>query len=98
MLEVNAEDGSVRTIVEDSSPTFIVYNRIYRNKINNDKELIWSSERDNHNHLYLYDMKTGKIKNKITKGEWYVRDIVNIDEENKEIIFSANGVDKDEDP
>ena len=31
------------------------------------------SERDGWNHLYLYDAKTGAVKNQITKGEWVVR-------------------------
>jgi len=61
-------------------------------------EIIWMSERDNWNHLYLYDRHTGKVKNQITKGEWYVRDIVNVDEKKREIIFSANGMVPDEDP
>ena len=56
------------------------------------------SERDNWNHLYLYDRKTGEVKNQITKGEWYVRDVVHVDEANRVIYFSANGMVANEDP
>ncbi len=45
-------------------------------------EIIWMSERDGWNHLYLYDAKTGKVKNQITKGEWVVRGVDHVDEKN----------------
>ena len=31
-------------------------------------EILWMSERDGWNHLYLYDGATGKVKNQITRG------------------------------
>ena len=39
------------------------------------KEIIWASERDGWEHLYLYDGVTGKVKNQITKGNWVVRNV-----------------------
>ena len=56
------------------------------------------SERDNWNHLYLYNRLTGVVKNQITKGEWYVREVLNVDVKKREIIFSANGMVPNEDP
>ena len=53
---------------------------------------------DNYNHLYMYDRATGKPSHQITKGPWYVREIVHVDEPGEKIYFSANGVSKDEDP
>ncbi|MDO5570701.1 MAG: DPP IV N-terminal domain-containing protein [Bacteroidales bacterium] len=97
-LEMNAVDGSVRTLAEDVSPTFIVYTRIYQQDINDGKQFIWSSERDNYNHLYLYDTQKGKPIRQITKGEWYVRSVEDIDEKNNNLLFSANGISKNEDP
>ena len=40
-----------------------------------DGEIIWMSERDGWNHLYLYDGATGTVKNQITKGDWVVRGV-----------------------
>ena len=71
---------------------------IYRNYLSDGKRIIWSSERDNYNHLYLYDRATGKPLNQITKGEWYVRGVQHVDEANEVIYFSANGMKKGEDP
>ena len=56
------------------------------------------SERDNWNHLYLYDMDKGSVVRQITKGEWCVRRVVDVDEENGVIYFSASGMVKGEDP
>ena len=44
-------------------------------------EVIWMSERDGWNHLYLYDAATGQVKNQITKGDWVVRGVDRVDEE-----------------
>ncbi len=98
VLELSAETGKVRTIINETSKTFVNYNRYFRRDLANSNEIIWMSERDNWNHLYLYDRKTGEVKNQITKGEWYVRDVVQVDEANRVIYFSANGMVANEDP
>lgn len=98
VLEISAETGDVKTLIEETSKTFVNYTRYFRQTVNNGNEIIWMSERDNWNHLYLYDLHTGKVKTQITKGQWYVRDIVNVDEKKREITFSANGMVPNEDP
>ena len=70
----------------------------YRYDLADGKQIIWASERDNWNHLYMYDRATGKPAWQITKGEWYVRNVVKVDEKNRWIYFSANGMRKGEDP
>ncbi|MDR1783404.1 MAG: S9 family peptidase [Dysgonamonadaceae bacterium] len=98
VLELSAETGSVRTVIEEKSDTYVNYNRYFKYNLANGKEIIWMSERDNWNHLYLIENKTGNVKWQITKGEWYVRDIIKVDEDKKLIYFSANGMNKNEDP
>jgi dipeptidyl-peptidase-4 len=61
-------------------------------------EIIWFSERDGWGHLYLYDAVTGRLKNRITSGEWMVRDIVHVDELRRRLLFLACGVDAQTDP
>ena len=71
-----------------------------KNSIGTPELLLWSSERDNWNHLYLYN--TAATDNpllwQVTKGEWCVREVVSIDEKKNVIYFTACGVNKDEDP
>ena len=98
VLEMSAVDGSVRTLIEEKEEKYVNYPRIYRNYLGDGKRIIWSSERDNYNHLYLYDRATGKPLNQITKGEWYVRGVQHVDGANEVIYFSANGMKKGEDP
>ena len=98
LLEMSANDGKVRPLVEESHDKYVNYSRIFRHLLGDGKRVIWSSERDNYNHLYLYDRETGKVINQITRGPWYVREVINIDEPNEKIYFSANGMNPDEDP
>lgn len=98
VLEMSVADGSVRPLIEEKEEKYVNYPRIFRCYLNDGKRIIWSSERDNYNHLYLYDRATASPINQITKGEWYVREVQYVDEANQQIYFSANGVNKDEDP
>jgi len=56
-------------------------------------ELVWYSERSGRGHLYLYDSATGALKNQITGGDYVVRDIVHVDEQQRELYFLAGGLD-----
>ncbi len=61
-------------------------------------EFIWYSERDDWGHLYLFDAKTGKLKNQITKGTFVVTKVLNVDRKSRVIYFEANGREKGRDP
>ena len=98
VLQVDAETGKVRTLIEESSPTFIDYSGKKFRYDTQGGDIIWASERDGWNHLYLFDGKTGNLKHQITKGNWPVREVVHIDEENKHIFYTASGIDDDQDP
>ncbi len=98
LMAMSATDGNLRTIVEDSSDKYVNWTRIWRHHFEDGKQLLWSSERDNYNHLYLVDKQTGQILRQVTKGPWYVRQVQYVDEKNGVIYFSANGVNKKEDP
>ncbi|HVS94212.1 MAG TPA: DPP IV N-terminal domain-containing protein [Mucilaginibacter sp.] len=92
----DANTGAVREVFEETVPTqyesgWGAINWRYLPKTN---EIIWFSERDNWGHLYLYDAKTGKLKNQITKGDWVVTRMVKVDEKKREIYFDADGTDK----
>tara|TARA_B100001996_G_scaffold283020_1_gene223320 strand:- start:1371 stop:3533 length:2163 start_codon:yes stop_codon:yes gene_type:complete len=54
-------------------------------------EFLWYSEKDNWGHLYLHDLKTGNLKNRITSGNWLVRDVLHVDKISREIFFTGGG-------
>lgn len=98
VLELSVEDGKVRTLIEEKEEKYVNYPLIYRNYLQDGKHILWTSERDNYNHLYLYDRTTGRPVRQITKGRWYVRGVQHVDEQNQWIYFSANGMNPKEDP
>ena len=99
ILSVNASTGKVRSIIDETSPTFIDYSgKKYRHDVKNTNEIIWASERDGWNHLYLYDGDTGEVKNKITTGTWPVREVLKVNDEKRQIYFTASGMDNNQDP
>ncbi|MBL0183201.1 MAG: DPP IV N-terminal domain-containing protein [Chitinophagaceae bacterium] len=61
-------------------------------------EIIWYSERDDWGHLYLYDVKTGQLKNQITKGNFVVTQLLKTDEASRTLYFMANGREPGRDP
>jgi dipeptidyl-peptidase-4 len=99
VLAVNAKTGAVRVVVEETSKTFVHYSgKTWRHWLHATSELTWMSERDGWCHLWLYNSKTGKVKNQITKGQWPVREVLQVDEATKEIWFLASGLREKEDP
>ncbi|HOK65987.1 MAG TPA: prolyl oligopeptidase family serine peptidase, partial [Anaerohalosphaeraceae bacterium] len=99
VLAVRAEDGQVQTVIEETSPTFIDYaGKYFFRYLEATQEIIWMSERDGWNHLYLYDAAEGRLKNQITKGPWVVRRVVEVDVEKRQIWLEAGGVRPEQDP
>lgn len=93
VIEMDAVNGLCRVLINESSETFIDYSgKRFRYDINDGKEIIWASERDGWNHLYMYDAETGRIKNQITKGEWVVRRVLKVNDKERAILFEASGI------
>jgi len=104
-LKLNVADataGAVRTMVQEHGATQIEPTPEFGSapmvNVLDGSGVVWFSERDGWGHLYLYDGKTGKLKNQITKGDWLVRGIERVDEPNGWIYFSAAGREHGEDP
>jgi dipeptidyl aminopeptidase/acylaminoacyl peptidase len=108
IIEVDADGGEARAVISEEVPTFFNYRTIrpnsrdsgkkFRFDIDDGREVIWMSERDGWNHLYLYDGITGEVKNQITRGEWVVRAVDSVDVANRRIWFQASGMIRDQDP
>ncbi len=99
LLAVTAATGAVTPIVNEESKTFIDYSgKYFCEYVDEFREFIWMSERDGWNQLYLYDAKTGAVKNQITKGQWVVRSVDYVDHANRQIWFQAGGIVPGQDP
>ncbi len=99
IIAVDTETGEATALVDETSKTFVDYaHKIYQHYIDDLHELIWMSERDGYNHLYLIDTHDGRVKNQITKGPWIVRRVDRVDNGKRQIWFQARGIYPDQDP
>jgi dipeptidyl aminopeptidase/acylaminoacyl peptidase len=108
VVEVDAATGAVRSLISEVSQTFVNYEplnagqydtgKVYRHDVDDGKQIVWASERDGWEHLYLLDGKTGVVENQITKGDWVVREVNYVDDAKRQIWFEASGMKAGEDP
>jgi dipeptidyl aminopeptidase/acylaminoacyl peptidase len=103
LVEVDIETGKVRNVISESSPTNLGFNSFLYDSWNvrilaASQEAVWWSERDDWGHLYLYDIATGELRRRLTSGPWLVRDIIRVDEQRRELFFTASGREAGQDP
>ena len=99
VISIDPASGAARALITEESKTFFCYSgKKFRQDLAGGREIIWMSERDGWNHLYLYDGATGAVKQQITKGEWVVRNVVKVNEDARTIYFAASGMDAGKDP
>lgn len=96
LFDVDVATGSARTVIEEhlaprTDLNSSSYNPVNVRVVRNGREAIWFSQRDGWGHLYRYDVATGKLLNRVTAGDWLVRDIIDIDERRGIIFFTGGG-------
>lgn len=93
--------GEVRTVLDETSATQIgdasLAESLWR-VLPASNELVWWSQRDNWIHLYLHDLATGRLKNRITSGDGNVMDVLRVDERARQIYFVGQGREAGRDP
>ncbi|TCC89304.1 S9 family peptidase [Pedobacter frigiditerrae] len=92
---ININTGVVTQIIDERFNTYVEVQR--PGLINGGQEIIHWSERDGWGHFYLFD-GAGKLKNQITSGSFHCESIVQIDQKNRVLYFTANGREGKEDP
>ena len=92
----DVKSGKIKSIYKEKTNTYYesgVSGENWRVFFNSN-EFLWYSEKDNWGHLYLHDLATGNLKNRVTEGNWLVRDVLHIDEKTREIFFTGGGKEK----
>lgn len=89
----DTETGTVTEIFQETVATQFESGQdaICWSYLSGSDEIIWYSERSDWGHLYLYDARSGKLKNPVTSGAFVVREVVKVDEKNRTIYFIAGG-------
>ncbi len=86
LYAVNATDGSVSVLLEEKDKAYIdVTDNL---TFLEDDNFIWTSEKDGHNHIYLYG-QDGKPMNQITKGKWEVTDYYGYDQNEDRVYYQS---------
>jgi dipeptidyl aminopeptidase/acylaminoacyl peptidase len=93
----DAATGAVRTVFDEKAATHFESRTGWR-VLWPTNEVLWYSQRDNWGQLYLYDLNTGTLKQKVTSGEGPVTQITRIDEKTRTLWYAANGREKGQDP
>src|SRR5687768_6635926 len=89
--------GEVRELFTEHEKTH-VQTRVQWQILWDTKEVIWYSQRDGYAQLYLHDLDTGRLKNKITDGPGMVTGIARLDRATRTLWFNAVGKEKGQDP
>ena len=98
VVRVEASTAKATVVIEETSPTFVDYaNKFCALHLEQYGAILWMSERDGWNHLYLFDAVTGGLRNRVTSGEWLVREVDRVDEQGR-VWFQAMGIRPGQDP
>ena len=89
----DARTGAVREVFDETDPYFMEsgFGRINWHVLWQSNELVWYSERTDWGHLYLYDLRTGRLKNAITSGNYKVLQVLRTDSTTRTMWFTAAG-------
>ncbi|MBL9150827.1 MAG: prolyl oligopeptidase family serine peptidase [Phycisphaerae bacterium] len=94
--------ATARAVVDEHASTFLDYAGKFFLEFLSDDELVWMSERDGWNHLYLVDVsngpREGAVTRQITKGDWVVRRVLSLDRDARTATLEVGGIHPGQDP
>jgi dipeptidyl-peptidase-4 len=86
----DALTGAVRDVLQEHAETYYTSLDTYVDLsgpnwryLPESNEVIWLSSEGNWFHLYLYDVRTGRLKHRITRGPWNVVGLLKVDEKKR---------------
>jgi dipeptidyl aminopeptidase/acylaminoacyl peptidase len=98
----DAASGAVRDLLREEVATQYESGQTAENwrVLPASNEVLWYSERDDWGNLYLYDIASGaaKLKRQVTTGPGNVAEILRVDEQRREILFTGVGKTAGRDP
>ena len=95
VCHVDLAGDSTRTVISERMNTYVEDRQI--RLVGGGKQLIWWSERNGWANLYLYNADGTLVRN-LTEGAYHVEDVIEVNEKEGYVLFSACGVNKDENP
>ncbi|OPY51373.1 MAG: hypothetical protein A4E49_02257 [Methanosaeta sp. PtaU1.Bin112] len=101
LLKTDPANGQTEEILGEKGRTYVEANLDYASlpnvRVLRNGDLVWFSEKNGYGNLYLYG-RDGRQKSIITSGDWVVRELLFVDENNCQIYFTAGGREPGRDP
>ncbi|MDX1905474.1 MAG: S9 family peptidase [Bacteroidia bacterium] len=91
VLLADPATGATRLLLSESSPTYIREPADFSWYFLADGRMLWLSERDGYQHVYLYDA-AGALIRPVTSGAYEVTDIIGVDEKNERLYYRSTEV------
>lgn len=96
VVELTIDGGTCRVLFTEIADSFLEIGHNFEAPtmilpLPETDELIWFSHRSGYAHLYLYDLKTGKLKNPITAGDWTVSNAFYVNKRTREVMVQMMG-------
>ncbi|HEY3928542.1 MAG TPA: S9 family peptidase [Candidatus Koribacter sp.] len=96
---IDERSGHAQVVLTETDNAWVEINDHYK-FFNGGQQLLWTSWRDGHTHIYLYDvdkanpMSPLKLVRQLTKGDWDVLAIDGVDEKNGIVYYSSTQEDQ----
>lgn len=97
ICDVDLQTGAVKVIIHEEEQPYVPVELASIHFCNDNKDIIWWSERTGYGHLYRYD-SDGSLQNAITTGNWTVGRVLGFDRKQENIYFEAYGIVPGENP
>ena len=85
--------GEVKTLFVETEKTH-VQTRVQWQILWDSNEVLWYSQRDDTAQMFLFDLTTGKLKNRVTSGAGPITRLVRLDQKTRTMWFEAVGKDR----
>ena len=95
ICRVDIGADSTRTIISERMNTYVEYRPL--RLVDNGRQMIHWSEKNGWANLYMYNAD-GSLANPIAEGAFHVEEVLAVNEDDRYIIFSACGVNREENP
>ncbi|MHA7815115.1 MAG: S9 family peptidase [Pseudohaliea sp.] len=103
LIEISLKSGTTRELIAEEQAHWYGFNaHDYHfpafHYSADGSEFLWYSQREGSGQLYLYDAVTGDLKRRLSSGAGVVFDLLRVDEERREVYYTAGGVEEGRNP
>ena len=92
--------GDIREVFHETAPVYFEsgMDRVNWHYLPESNEFLWFSERSGWGQMYLYDLKSGQLKNQVTTGDGNVLQVLSVDTKGRRFLYLAAGKDPARNP